>query len=147
MAIAKVIPAKDGDSLCGLAVANGFKNCTKLRAANSQLAGRGVRPGDKINIPELTPKQLAGQVDTLHRFRRPGKVNRVFIIQDRNRADGPQATADRQKQLAVSNYVPGRQGTAFAAVNWVTDAGGVTSDLGSVRYRRVYTSLYELYQA
>ncbi len=119
MAVAKVVRAKDGDSLCSIAVENGFKNCTKLRAPNSQLAGRGVQPGDRVNVPEVTTKQEAGAVDTLHRFRRLGKANRVFIIQDLNRAGGQQAAGDRQPRLAVSNYVPGRQGRGFATANWV----------------------------
>lgn len=119
MPIAKVVRAKDGDSLCSIAVENGFKNCTKLRAENSQLAGRGVQPGDRVNVPEVTAKQEAGQVDTLHRFRRLGKTNRLWIIQDLNRANGQQAVGDAQRQLAVSNYVPGRQGRGFATANWV----------------------------
>lgn len=119
MPIAKVVRAQDGDSLCSIAVENGFKNCTKLRAQNSQLAGRGVQPGDRVNVPEVTQKQEAGQVDMLHRFRRLGKTNRLWIIQDLNRASGQQAVGDAQRLLAISNYVPGRQGTGFATANWV----------------------------
>jgi hypothetical protein len=125
MAVAKVVRAKDGETLCSIAVENGFKNCTKLRAANAQLAGRGAQPGDQVKVPEVTTKQEAGQVDLLHRFRRLGKANRLFIIQDLNKATGLLAAGDRQPRLAVSNYVPGRQGRGFAQNDWVNDT---TSD-------------------
>jgi len=118
MAIAKTIRAKDGDTLCSIAVENGFKNCTKLRADNPDFNDRQLRQGDRVNVPEVTQKQEPGAVDTLHKFVRKGKSNRVFIIQDRDRPAGEQARSDAQKELAVSNYVPGRQGRQFATNVW-----------------------------
>ena len=118
MAVMSVITAQDGDSLCSIAVEHGFKNCTKLRNVNPDFAARQVQPGDRVTIPEVTQKREAGQVDQLHKFKRLGRLNRVWIIQDRNRPRPNEALGDQQRELAVSNYVPGRQGRGFATALW-----------------------------
>ncbi|MBX3394920.1 MAG: hypothetical protein KF841_06095 [Phycisphaerae bacterium] len=118
MAVARSIRAKDGDTLCSIAVDNGFKNCTKFRAHNTHLASRQVKAGDQVNIPELTEKQEPGQTEMRHRFQRLGRKKRIFIIQDNNRAKPEQALSDIQRELAVSNYVPTRQGTGFTTADW-----------------------------
>jgi hypothetical protein len=109
------VRAVDGDTLCGIAVNNGFRNCKKLRDANPTLANRDLNPGDQVQVPDVTPKSEAGAVDQLHPFKRLGApVGRIFYIQDFNRATPEQALSDKQRQLAVSNYVTGRQGSGFA---------------------------------
>jgi hypothetical protein len=118
MAIIRTLRVKDGESLCSIAVENGFKNCTKLRTANPPLANREAEPGDKVDVPEVTGKQEAGAVDQLHRFRRLGRANRVWIIEDRNRASGTVALNDTRIQVGVSNYVTGRQGRDLAPDPW-----------------------------
>jgi hypothetical protein len=119
MEIVRTIRARDGDTLCGIAVENGFKNCTKLRPANApELAARQLKPGEAVKIPAVTQKKESGQTEMLHTFVRLGKVNRVFIIEDKNRPNGRQAKGDVQRQLGVSNYVPGRQGRGFASDAW-----------------------------
>jgi hypothetical protein len=119
MEIVRVIRARDGQTLCGIAFDSGFRNCAKLRDANPTLAGRDLQPGDQVSIPAVTPKNEAGQTDALHRFRRLGApTGRVWIIQDRNRPAPAQAVGDAQRQVAVSNYVTGRQGSGFASQLW-----------------------------
>lgn len=120
MAVTKSVRAKDGESLCSIAVEHGFKNCNKLRPLNPAYAARHVEAGEKVDIPEVTPKQEAGQTEMLHRFQRLGSANRIWIIQDRHRSSGPAKLSDAQSELAVSNYVPGRQGTGFATELWKT---------------------------
>ncbi len=119
MAIARVIRAQDGDTLCSIGVANGFKNCTKLRPDNPDFATRPVQPGDRVNVPEITQKQEQGASDMLHKFVRLGRTHRIWLIQDHNRPNAPAALNDVQRQLAISNYVTGRQGTQFAPAVWV----------------------------
>ncbi len=118
MAVARTILARDGDTLCSIGVDHGFKNCTKLRPLNPTLATRQVRAGERIDIPETTQKEEDGQTEMLHKFQRLGRKQRVFIIQDHNRATPQAALSDIQRQLAVSNYVPTRQGTGFTTANW-----------------------------
>lgn len=118
MAVIRVVRARDGDTLCGIAIDNGFKNCTKLRPDNPDLANRQVRAGDNVNIPELTPKQVAGNTELRHRFKVLGKKQRVYIIQDHNRPTPQAALSDVQRALCVSNYVPTRQGTGFTTADW-----------------------------
>ncbi len=122
MDIARVIRARDGQTLCSIAFESGFRNCNRLRTANPALASRALQPGDQVNVPVVTPKSEAGQVDTLHRFRRLGEPGAtVFIIQDHNRATPEQARGDAQRNLAVSNYVPTRQGNGFTNADWRDD--------------------------
>jgi hypothetical protein len=118
MAVIRVVRARDGDTLCSIAIDNGFKNCTKLRSVNPELANRQVRAGDNVNIPELTQKQVAGQTELRHKFKVKGKKQRVYIIQDHNRPTPVAALSNVQRALCVSNYVPTRQGTGFTAADW-----------------------------
>lgn len=113
------VTARDGDVWCNLAVQHGFKDCRKVRDANPAIAARDLRPGDRVTIPAVTPKEESRPVDALHRFERLGApVGRVFFIQDRNRATPELALSDRQRQLAITNYVIGRQGRGFAPAVW-----------------------------
>jgi hypothetical protein len=121
MAVMRVIRARDGDTLCSIAVDNGFKNCTKLRADNADFNTRAVQPGDSVKVPEPTLKQEPGATDQHHKFKRLGRAHRIFVIQDFNRATPEAALADKQRQLCISNYVTGRQGTGFSPGVWVND--------------------------
>lgn len=118
------VTAGDGDTLCKLAVARGFRNCKKLRDANPTLATRELRPGDVVTVPDVTPKEESGQTEQLHKFIRKGlPARRVFIIKDFNRSRPEQAIGDAQSALAITNYVPGRQGAGFATQAWFADFG------------------------
>lgn len=118
------VTAGDGDTLCSIAVPNGFRNCRKVRDANPSLASRELRPGDVVTVPDPTPKEEPGQTEQLHKFIRHGSPpNRVFIIQDFNRTNPQQALSDMQRRLAITNYVPGRQGTGFATQPWFRNFG------------------------
>ncbi|HWL95380.1 MAG TPA: hypothetical protein VNT79_17810, partial [Phycisphaerae bacterium] len=118
MAVARTVIAADGESLCTIAFDHGFKNCTKLRQHNPDFATRQLKPGDKVNIAETAPKDETGQTELRHRFQRLGRKQRVFIIQDNNRPTPQGALADIQRELAVSNYVPTRQGAGFTNADW-----------------------------
>ncbi len=55
----KQVTAQDGDTLCGIAMANGFLNCQPLRAeaANAPFADRPLQAGDVVTVPDLTEKK------------------------------------------------------------------------------------------
>ncbi len=107
-----------GETLCTIGVQNGFKNCTKLRAANPGIA-TPLPPSVQITIPDPTDKQVPGATKARHEFRRLGVPSAtVWIIQDHNNAPFVAIARDVQRKLAISNYVTGRQGTGFATTVW-----------------------------
>jgi hypothetical protein len=116
----KEVTAHDDDTLCTIAVENGFRDCKKVRAVNEKYQTRPVRAGEKVKIPEVTKKQESGATEQTHEFERPGlPKRRIWIIQDYNRSTPKEATGDAQPQLAVSNYVPTRQGVGYTTADWV----------------------------
>ena len=68
----QIVAAQAQDSLCSIAIAAGFVNCTPLRALpeNSAFLNRPLQAGDNVTVPDLRPDQAAGGVDQRHRFRR-----------------------------------------------------------------------------
>ncbi|MBI5865761.1 MAG: hypothetical protein HZB38_14880 [Planctomycetes bacterium] len=65
--------ARLNDTLCGIAVENGFADCTPLRgvAANAPLLNRALQPGDVVTLPAKTEGLEAGQTEATHTFQRP----------------------------------------------------------------------------
>jgi hypothetical protein len=122
MAIVRVIRARERDTLCGIAVDNGFRDCRKLRDANPPLQTRALRAGDTVNVPDVTPKVETGQTEVLHRFRRPGRpvASVRFVHGSRFLAfkDDPTLT-----ELNVSNYRTDQAG-ADRKQPFATDAHG-----------------------
>ncbi len=111
--------ARDGDSLCSLAHERGFKNCEKLRAMNLEFNNRHVEDGDFVLIPGRDPKQEDGATEEKHVFETQVRRVSVHFITDRDR-DTPEAAlgSDGQARLAVSNFVPTRQGAGFTNGDW-----------------------------
>jgi hypothetical protein len=66
----KVVTARDGDTLCGLAIDAGFLDCGPLRteAANSTLLAVPLKAGDQVTIPDLAPKDASKTTAARHRF-------------------------------------------------------------------------------
>ncbi len=115
----KTVIAKDGDTLCGIAVANGFRNCKKLRDANPAIANRQVKPGDEVKVPPVTPNTDSGETEKTHEFVRVGEPpKRLWFIKDNNQPDPKSAVADEQEKLKVSNFVPTRQGAGKTNGDW-----------------------------
>ncbi|BBO88400.1 LysM peptidoglycan-binding domain-containing protein [Desulfosarcina ovata] len=118
----KKVKAKEGDSFCSIAHTYGFINCAKLREANPSLKDRQLRPGDVVAIPELTSKteSRTTEVKPPHKFRRKAPEVRLAIVSEQGRANPADASLlDSLSQLAVSNYVPTRQGPGTTNGNWV----------------------------
>jgi hypothetical protein len=121
-ATVREVTAREGDTLCTIAVAHGFRDCEKVRAANPEYQDRPVEPGETVRVPEVTRKQESGNTELRHEFERPGLPRRrIWIIQDHNRPTPREAVSDEQRELAVSNFVPTRQGPNFTNGDWVDE--------------------------
>jgi hypothetical protein len=68
--MASTVTAKDGDTLCTIAINNGFENCLKLRDidANSAYKTRPLKAGDTVTLPDLNPSENDRPTDNSHKF-------------------------------------------------------------------------------
>jgi hypothetical protein len=71
--------AQVGDSLCSIAIANGFKDCKPLRddPANASIVNNADHPGqvqvgDVVTVPDITTNELDKPNEQLHKFKRKG---------------------------------------------------------------------------
>jgi hypothetical protein len=113
--VPKVVIARDGDTLCGLAMAAGFLNCdpVRLEAANSTLLSRTLRAGDSVTIPDIKLKATSSPTTKIHKFVKknspPVSIRFVHGSPDKKYLEDFTTTV-----LNVSNYV--------------TDKGGLQGD-------------------
>ena len=98
--------ASDGDTLCNIAVNNGFLNCQPLRdePANSGLLNRALKNGDIVTIPDIRPRIENGATDQVHKFvlktAPPVSIRYVHGSPDKHYLDD-----DTISLLNVSNFV------------------------------------------
>lgn len=110
------VRAKDGDSLCGIAIAAGFLNCAALRAegANSALLNRPLKDGDLVTVPDLRHKDVSKSSDVAHQFKKknspPVSVRFVHGSPDKKYLEDTTLTV-----LNVSNFVTNKAGAAGTA--------------------------------
>jgi hypothetical protein len=66
----KTVLAHNGDTLCNLAINEGFFNCQALRdeSANAGLLNRPLQDGDTVTIPDLRSRDAKVATDKVHRF-------------------------------------------------------------------------------
>src|SRR5690242_6775990 len=108
-----VVVARDGDTLCGLAIDAGFVDCTQVRAeaANSGLLARALKTGDPVTIPDIAPKDVSKATEKRHRFIKKTapavSIRFVHGSPDKKYFDDFTLTV-----LNVSNFVTNRGGTA-----------------------------------
>ena len=109
--MAGVVTALKGDTLCGIAIANGFLDCGPLRAqaANSALLSRPLKAGDKVTVPPPTPKEIDKPTDAKFVFKKknapPVSVRFVHGSPDKKYLDDATLTV-----LNVSNFVANKGG-------------------------------------
>jgi hypothetical protein len=93
------------DTLCGIAAANGFVDCTPLRAlpANAAFTTRALQAGDVVTVPARTEGLEPGQTEATHTFQRAGEpVAAIRFIHG-----SPNLPYDKDptlRELNVSNY-------------------------------------------
>ncbi len=66
----KVVVASDGDTLCGIAIANGFHDCQPVRNANSgaDFLTRPLRAGDQVTVPDIQTRDESKSTTTTNVF-------------------------------------------------------------------------------
>ncbi len=107
-----LVRAKDGDTLCGIAIAAGFIDCAALRAeaANSALLSGPLKSGDVVTVPDLRKKDISKPTDVTHSFKKknspPVSVRFVHGSPDKKYLDDDSLTV-----LNVSNFVTNKAGT------------------------------------
>lgn len=97
--------ARANDTLCGIAAANGFVDCTPLRAlpANAPFTTRPLRPGDVVTVPARTEGLEPGQTEATHTFQRAGEpVAAIRFVH--GSANLPYEKDTTLRELNVSNY-------------------------------------------
>ena len=106
------VQAIAGDSLCSIAVREGFTHCGELLADNPNLAQRTVRQGDTIHIPQAKDRYFSGTVATGWRwtYRWTGRtalppVPTVRFV--RSHVTRRHTWNDQPQRLGISNYVAG----------------------------------------
>jgi len=106
-----IVNGADGDTLCGIAIDNGFLNCDPLRAeaANSGLLNRALAAGDVVTVPDLRAKDFSRATERRHRFVKrtapPVSVRFVHGSPDKKYLEDVTLTV-----LNVSNYVTDKGG-------------------------------------
>lgn len=107
----KIVTARDGDTLCGIAMDAGFINCGPLRAepANSALLSGSLKQGDQVTVPDLNEKQEDKATEKLHRFVKknapPVSIRFVHGSPDKKYLEDDTLTV-----LNVSNFVTNKGG-------------------------------------
>lgn len=112
----KVVEARSGDTLCTLAIANGFLNCDPLRSegANAalvkELEKRPLRKGDKVTIPDIKKNKHDKGTDKKHPFKRKGVPPPSLRFVDDQKKPKYQDDRTIDDFLNVSNYVCNKTG-------------------------------------
>lgn len=117
------VTAQPGDTLCSLAQAAGFLDCSPLRALgeNSQFLNRPLRENDEVTIPELKLKEVS----------KPGEAQHVFKIKNvpqptvrfvHGSPDKPYRLDDELAVLNVSKYITDKGGAADGSLPFPADS-------------------------
>ena len=114
----KLVTAHDGDTLCGIAMGNGFLNCDPLRAdgANAAFLNRALAAGDVVTVPDIAPKTTPHATTQIHKFLKKNSPP-VSIRIVHGSPDKKYLEDSTIRTLNVANYVPdagGLQGQANA---------------------------------
>lgn len=112
MSKAKTVKAKNGDTLCAIAIKHGFADCGPLRAekANKDFLKRPLRSGDKVTVPEIKKKKEDKADKKKHKWKRPGIPPPAirFVHGSKSKACKDDATL---RYLNVSNFVSDQAGS------------------------------------
>jgi hypothetical protein len=108
--VTTTVTAREGDTLCGIAVDAGFANCNPLReeAANADFLDRPLRVGERVTVPEVERGEEDGAADARHRFIVRGASARVRFVH--GSPDRAARDDDSLSVLHISNFVTTRAG-------------------------------------
>ncbi|HEX4748440.1 MAG TPA: hypothetical protein VH302_02765 [Bryobacteraceae bacterium] len=111
----QAVTAQEGDTLCTLAIAAGYKDCLPLRAlpANAAFLNGRLFPGSVVTIPLIDPSLNPGATEVVHRFRR-----RLRLVGIRFVHGSPTLPFDQDPslpELNISNFVTTEAGLSSAA--------------------------------
>ena len=128
--------AAAGETLCEIAIRNGFLDCRVLRDANPKLKDvESLTAGTSVTVPEKKKNLFTKAVEALHVFKRPNfPPPRVeFIKEQGNGYSSPAAPQDDAKldRLAVTNYVSDRGDDGLTAGNFPADTAYRSDTKGS----------------
>jgi hypothetical protein len=104
------VRAKDGDSLCVIAMRNGFLNCDPLRREpkNAAFLKRPLRDGDIVTVPDVDAQHAIRPTDAQHKFtlkNAPPVSIRYVHGSSNNGSSNPSSRNDAETMvLNVSNY-------------------------------------------
>ena len=127
----KEYTASKGETLCQIAMANGFPDCKKLRAANPKLQDVGsLEGGEKVTIPDRKINDFQKAVEKLWNFVRPNfPPPRIEFIREEGKGYGHDMVPKKnlpgedtvRTMLAVTNYVSDRGGNGKTAGDFPAD--------------------------
>jgi hypothetical protein len=108
--MAKIVKAKKGDSLCNIAFAHGFGDCTQLRAEpkNAYIINRTddpcqLKPGDVVTLPETKIKEVNAATEKKHKFVKHGTLAMLRFVHG---SASPKLQNDASLTfLNVSNFI------------------------------------------
>jgi hypothetical protein len=107
----KTVKSKQGDSLCSIAIANGFKNCDALRAeaANSKLLKTPLPVGSLVTVPDLTKKEETISAGQSVKIRRYGTKTKIRFVH--GSPDLPYKQDVTLNKLNISNFRTNKGGS------------------------------------
>jgi hypothetical protein len=110
------VRAQTGDTLCGIAIAAGFIDCSALRAesANSGVLSRPLKSGDIVTVPDLRSKDVGKPTDGKHHFKKKNSPP-VSIRFVHGSANKPYLQDDTLVFLLVSKFQVDKGGPTGAA--------------------------------
>jgi hypothetical protein len=108
----KVIVAKQGECLCGIAQSAGFLDCKPLRAeaANAAFLSRPLQDGDAVTVPDITSKNESAATTKTNVFKakQAPPITLRFV---HGSPDKPYGKDLSLTSLNVSKYITDRGGT------------------------------------
>jgi len=114
--MAYTIRAVEGETLCGIAIREGFLNCDLLRAedANKDFTTRPLRAGDRVTVPDRREKETDAATTKNHKFKRK-RFPEPSIRFVHGSQSQPFASDATLALLNISNYRTTQAGTTSSA--------------------------------
>ena len=141
------VTAGDGDTLCGLAIANGFLDCGPIRNlsdnAGKPFLNRPLQAGDVVAVPDLDTSKKESKADKQqHQFVKKG-ADPVTIRFVHGSPDKHYADDDTLDKLIVSKYITDKGGNPDGSADLPDDSVCEFNQNGS---SEIYTFKVEVFE-